>query len=128
MVGVFCLRAAMAATLSELLQRENRGENRRPLRRLSGPPRVALPLFITFRSPEGLAEYVERLREKESFSQLFDRLESEKRYGRVRIAESVLREQRRNARRVEREILWRKLLRLANMIARRLGLASDNSY
>lgn len=111
----------MAPTLSELLQRESRGENRKPLRRLSGPPRRPLPLFITFRSPEGLAEYVERLREKETFGQLFDRLEREKRYRRARVSDAALSEVRRNARRVQRDILWRKLLCIAAMIVQRSG-------
>ena len=33
MVGVFCFSVGMASTLSELLQRANHGENRKPLRR-----------------------------------------------------------------------------------------------
>ena len=119
MAGVFCWLARMAPSLSELLQRESRGENRNLLRRLSGPPRRLLPLFITFRNPEDLARYVDSLREKETFSQLFDRLESEKRHRLVQIANSALRELGRNARRIQREILWRKLLRVASMIVRR---------
>ena len=83
---------------------------RRPLRQLSGPPRLPLPLFVTFRSPEGMAQHLERLREKETFSQLFDRLDSQKRAAQVRVASGCLREWRRNARAVQREILWRKLL------------------
>ena len=65
------------------------------------------------------------MREKETFGQLFDRLEREKRHRRVRIAESALRELHSNARRVQREILWRKLLRLANMIARSVRQSID---
>ena len=119
MAELLCLRAGMAPTLSELLQRETRGENRRPLRPLSWPPRVSFTTMPHFRSPEDLVRYLEGVREKETFRQLFDRLEREKRDRRVRIAESARRELRRNARRVQREILWRKLLWLADMIARR---------
>ena len=128
MAELLCLRAGVAPTLSELLQRETRGENRRPLRPLSRPPRVSFTTMPHFRSPEDLVRYLEGVREKESFAQLFDRIEREKRDRRVRIAEAARRELRRNARRVQREILWRKLPAACQHDARRLGLASDTSY
>ena len=68
------------------------------------------------------------LRPPETISGLFAKLEEAERTSRVWCADGFIAEQDDLAARVRGELRRRRLARVARMIARRLGLTSDNSY